>query len=642
MWKPKSISFTNLFSHEETVYFFKQNELDLLIGINSDKNGCSSNGSGKSALIEAITLAVTGEVYRDISRTHFIRNGEKQCIVIFNLMHSVTKQNFRIERVFFNNSKSATVRLFLIDNDVEREQTQLTNPNEANKFIFTILGISKSDFLNYYVIGQGNNDNFFSAGDTGQKAVIARFSNYTQIDLVIDKLKSDVGVLQDEVKPIQSQLDKVDAVIEHLKEEIENANSTFEEDKKQKINSKQEQVDKLKNSSEDIKTKLSANNLKLIEKQSKLVTLKVNKKDVSQLKLKLADLKTELADLKTEQREIERTLIDLNKQSGKVLNCPKCGEAFIPESELEPEEVADMIELTKQLESEGEINIDKKESQIQGCKDKIDLENENDSKIRVLNNEINSFEEIKMNYEEQLSSNEKRIKNLLIEIQEVTKQKPKSSISEFKSKLEVQKSEKSKLEIQIKDFENQIREKEFFQFHFSNKGFKTFLANKSLKSIQDTTNYYLEKIGSNLQLYISGYKQLKSGEIRDKIEVFVLTDGAFQTLFGAYSGGEKCRVIVCTTVAIQFLINNNSETGGLDLLVFDELNFLDAEGQKEVVDTFDKLNTTSVIVLHHMDSIPYKNKTYIQKQNKISKIVEIEEPKMTLQKLDRKLLKANK
>jgi len=635
VWYPDSIAFTNLFSHKQTTYHFKHNEMDLILGLNKDGNGSDSNGGGKSTLAEAINLAITGEVYRKVSKTEFIRRGQKECIVIFTLHHSVTQEIFRIERQFFNNSKSNVVRLFEQPKfgELEKELTKMTNSNEANKYIFTKLGISKEDFLNYYVIGQGNPNSFFALNDAGQKAVIARFSNYDRIDSVLNQLKIDVDKLNENLEEQKTGLFAVQSIIEHLNAEISEQKTQFEQIKKEKLQEKSIEIDDLKQEILNAEEKINNQVQKEIKSKAELKTLELKVKNVDKLKAKLSEIK-QLQEVKRQElKEIEATITDLNKQSGKALECPKCKTVFIPDSDLNPAEVAEMLKeveamKTIAIKQENEIYIS-----INDIREQINQQSEIASQVRIKNNEIKSFIDIKNNYQNQLENKNKRLKNLLADFQTIKSSKPNNSILTFKSKLELQKQSEKSFENQIKLIEEQIQEKQFFQYHFGKSGLKTYLANKSIKAIQDVTNYYLEKLGTNYQVQLSGYKVLKSGEVRDQITTKVIADGIEETLFNAYSGGEKERIDACGSVAINFMINNSAETGGLNLIVFDERSWLDSTGQRELVNTLSKIQMTCILVLHHVDNLPYKNKTYIEKRNKISSIIDYKEPVIDVDKL---------
>ncbi len=622
MWLPIDITFKNLFSHIDTKYTFKTGELDLLLGKNVDNVGANSNGSGKSTIIEAITLAATGEVYRDVNKKEFIRTGAKECSVDWNLIHSVSKKHFRIERIFFNNTKSSVIRLY----EDGEELIHMTNPNEANKYIFTKIGISKVDFLNYYVIGQGNDNSFFTSGDIKQKEVIARFSNYEQVDKVIDTLKIELNEVNLELQKKGIIVDKIQTVIDLYEEEINNASQQFQTEKTEKLEAKQQQIDKVNASITSTTEKLQSNQDKIVEKTKVKNKLILKQTSTEALDLKLKDLKQQLAALKEDKREVNKVIAELTNLSYSALKCPKCDETFIPESDLSVEVVKEALVDSEEVLKQTETEINEIESQIESTQEEISDQKYIKSQINIIQQELNSFDDIKTNYEDQKVDFESRLKTYLSELQLIKKSKPDDSIKDINSKLEVQKAEHDQVQLQINEITEKRDEINLFLFHFGKTGFKTYLANKSIKSIQDVCNYYLDKLEMNLQVVISGYTVLASGDLRDKIEITVINDGQTKGLINKYSGGERSRIDLCGVIAVNFLINNNSETGGLDLLIFDETGYLDAKGQEEVIKALDKVGSTSILVLHHIESVPYRNKTYVEKRNKISRIVEYDEP----------------
>ncbi len=622
MWIPIDIRFKNLFSHIDTKYVFKTGELDLLLGRNVDNVGANSNGSGKSTIIEAITLAATGEVYRDVNKKEFIRTGAKECSVDWNLVHSVSKEHFRVERIFFNNTKSSIIKLY----EDGEELTHMTNPNEANKYVFTKIGISKVDFLNYFVIGQGNDNSFFTSGDIKQKEVIARFSNYEQVDKVIELLKIQLAEENTDLYKKQVAIGKVQTVIDLYEGEIADASNLFETDKQEKLDSKQQQIDKVNASIISVEDKIQSNENKKTEKTIVINKLRAKEIKTEALDLKLKDLKQQLTNLKEEKREANKVITELTNLSYSALKCPKCGETFIPESDLSVELVKDTLTDANTVLETMQQEFDETEVAIDKINEEISDQKYIKSQINIIQQELNSFEDIRLSYEEQKFDFESRLKTYLSEFQLIKKSKPDDSIKDINSKLEIQKAERDQIQLQIDEITEKRDDTNLSLFHFGKTGFKTYLANKSIKSIQDVCNYYLDKLEMNLQVVISGYTVLANGDLRDKIEITVINDGQTKGLINKYSGGERSRIDLCGVIAVNFLINNNSETGGLDLLIFDETGYLDAKGQEEVIKALDKVGSTSILVLHHIENVPYRNKTYVEKQNKISRIVEYTEP----------------
>ena len=76
--------------------------------------------------------------------------------------------------------------------------------------------------------------------------------------------------------------------------------------------------------------------------------------------------------------------------------------------------------------------------------------------------------------------------------------------------------------------------------------------------------------GVDISVLINGFTILKSGEVREKIDVFISNDGMTAENFMGHSGGERGRVMLAGVLGIQHLINLSSNGGGLNLLLLDE------------------------------------------------------------------------
>jgi DNA repair exonuclease SbcCD ATPase subunit len=111
--------------------------------------------------------------------------------------------------------------------------------------------------------------------------------------------------------------------------------------------------------------------------------------------------------------------------------------------------------------------------------------------------------------------------------------------------------------------------------------------------------------------------------LREKITSNILRDGFQEGSFFKFSGGEKSRIEIATISGLQQLINFNTNSGGLDILMIDEiLESVDGKGIQLIAKSANKLNKTIGLITHV--NVPsesdYKIVT-IEKRNQISKII---------------------
>ncbi len=187
--------------------------------------------------------------------------------------------------------------------------------------------------------------------------------------------------------------------------------------------------------------------------------------------------------------------------------------------------------------------------------------------------------------------------------------------SKAKYEKELEEAENNKNEIAAKLNTLKTQEATFIEF-------KTYLANAKISAISQITNDFLEAIGSDIRVNLSGYTILKSGKVRDKISVSLIRDGIDCGSFDKFSAGEKCRVELASVLALHKLSNVNCEEGkGLNLLVIDEI--LDCTDETGLANVFKALNDTQVtalVVSHGNIAENYPNRLVVTKQNGVSTI----------------------
>lgn len=619
MWIPLSIRFTNLFSHGETEFHFKRNEMQLLLGENKDEEGANSNGAGKSTIIESISLALNGTVYRDINKDQFIRTGQESCLVSFELKNSITNDVLHIYREFWAGTKTSVLNLKINGKPLKEFDSKNKLKRSAQDYIYELIGIDRENILNHFIIGQGNENSFFDSTDTKQKEVISRFSNYNKIDKIVEKIKEDIKEAEQDTYRISGSLESKESSRYDLLQIISELESSdeYEENKKQLQEELESLLQRVANGTEKI------NNLErtVVSSKQAIAVLKKElnvKDDINTLNKKLRETKT----LRDSQEEVLNDLKEIKGQlairTGKIIACPKCSFQFIPNDDMTAKEVKESKEYTENEIKIANDNLIKHNALIEKYKKQIQKiekiqEDQNTLDNRVLR--LNELREQEKEILEKLISKKSEIKNLQKGIN-------KKLIQEQKDKLTV-------LENQIKNLEKEqddlVMKKESLQFHrFSfEKQFKTYICNKTIKTIQDLTNFYLQRFKISMRVLISGYSILKSGELRDKMQIWVIKEGNQKVLFKSLSGGEKSRIALCGIISLQKLINNACENnGGFDLLAIDEfLQGLDESGIKEVLQILEESKLTSLLVLHHVGQIYVKNRVVITKENGISKIL---------------------
>jgi len=268
-------------------------------------------GSGKSSILDAMTLALYGKVERAANNTQGIMNhAENQLSVsfTFELENGEHKKRYRVERSFKRTDeirvKHSASRLL-----EEGEETVVLadKANEVNEKIHHLLGITIDDFTRAVVLPQGKFAEFLSLKGSERRQMLQRLFNLEQYgDTLAKKLKKrlqhskttlqerlaeQTGLGDASKEAVKAQKEAVIKIQNELKEkekEFESVTKAFEEkrqiwnlqlerdallDKKRKLDedkaSFEELEYKLKMADEAERLKPYANQVKDLEEEKK-------------------------------------------------------------------------------------------------------------------------------------------------------------------------------------------------------------------------------------------------------------------------------------------------------------------------------------------------------------------------------------
>lgn len=619
MWNPIKIEFENLFSHRHSEYTFKNGKCVVIFGENRTDRSLDNNGAGKTTLFEAICIGLTNESLRSIKKDEFINEGADSCKIVFELYNPVKEMRLVIIRQFFRGNKSTKVELY--ENDVQN--TQVVSVLEANKRVLELLGISKEDLLRYYIISQDNHYTFFTASDVEKKEIMNRITSADMIQPAIDELKrrfAEVDAELDESSEKSLQIStKIDTLEEQKRELIENDNTA------ERITDLKHDILQYQNDIKDRQDKRKEYNELLHTLQSKLKTLG-SEVDTSKLYAQRKDLHTKLNNAETELSESKRVKSKIERELDGKVKCPDCGSEFLSKSDLglsykevmqlKKESEAEIAEIEKQIES---LN-----KQITEVTKEISTAEEQSEKRATLKQRIENGTRKIANLDHEDELNDKDIARCNSEIEKLTKQKKENTaIANIDKKLKQLDAERKEQNKKHKEIEARYEMISFWQFNMGKSGFMTYLANRSVKIIEGITNSYLRKFGVDISVIINGFKVLKSGEVREKIDVFVTNDGITAKPFMAKSGGERGRVMLAGVLGIQHLINMSTDGRGLNFIALDEsFSGMDATGQENVIKILEQMGITIMVITQNVsDGFNNENTLKVVKENGVSRYI---------------------
>lgn len=618
MWNPISIEIHNLFAHKNSTYEFKNNTCTVIFGDNKDDKGLQNNGAGKTTLFEAVCIALTNESLRGLKKESFINREADDCKIIFWLENSAMKMKLRIERQFFRGSKPAKIAIY----ENGELNSQIVSVNEANKRVLELIGISREDLLRYFIISQDNHYTFFTASDSEKKEIMNRITSADMVNPVIEQLDLKFKEKDAEYKQINDEIgklsDKRELLEEQKKEVLANDNTVYEI--KRITESKETAEEVIRDKKNDI-----ANYKKCIAELDKELS-DIVLTDVTELVKKKKKIQSECDDLESELLNNKKLLKKLKNELGLTITCPHCQKEFIPESQLNlsPEEIREVIGQLNKETSVLSSKLEKREKSLEKVKKDILRAEEQKEEMDNLSYEKNKQQRRINNAQETIKEMQDSIDIYDKQIAELKrKKKDNKLLNSLNERIADCGKQIDELVNRLQPIADEIDMIKFWQFNMGKNGFSTYLANKSIKIIEGITNSFLRKFGVDISVLINGFKFLRSGEVREKIDVFVLNDGITAEQFMSKSGGERGRVTLAGILGIQHLINLSTNGRGLNLLLLDEVfPGIDAMGQEKIIKVLETLGVTIMLITQNVsESFNNENTLYVVKSGGESRYV---------------------
>lgn len=167
-------------------------------------------GSGKSSILDAMTLALYGNVERAANNTHGIMNhaeNELSVSFTFELMNAAGKKRYTVERTFKRSDewrvKTAISRL--IEEGSERV-VLADKARDVDERVKQLLGLEMKDFTRAVVLPQGKFAEFLSLKGVERRQMLQRLFNLERYgDELNEKLKTKLATVMANLDAIRAE-----------------------------------------------------------------------------------------------------------------------------------------------------------------------------------------------------------------------------------------------------------------------------------------------------------------------------------------------------------------------------------------------------------------------------------------------------
>lgn len=448
-------------------------------------------GSGKSSILDAITLALYGNIARDSKEFINTETDKGEVNFQFQILDGKIRRTYILERGIKRKKNGGIETSVARIMEIEGEEITVLaeGVTNVNNEVVKIIGLNASDFTRSVVLPQGKFSEFLKLTGKQRRDMLERIFNLEQYGKnIIEKISSqkkkydakriDIegqlkgyeDITEERYKQETKQLEELLEKEKELRKEINKLNKEYEENKKiwdlqeelkgyqttkKALEEKKEEIDKyrdkFKNANKANLLKPYIENLKSIEEK------------IAENKLKLEKLEKELPEVNNKLQEIEekyeKALKDKEEIPNLKIKIENCKEA----EELEKDSLNLKAEI-KDLEEIYVNNCKAKEEKTE-LLDKLKTERrEIQSKIKEIEKhlekkyiESNVREGIEEAYRlqkdmEKASLDKKENKESIVQLSKV--------IESNRSKLKEEINKKEKIEIELNKFLEKIKELE--------------------------------------------------------------------------------------------------------------------------------------------------------------------------------------
>jgi len=572
----------------------------LITGVNLDNQSCAvSNGSGKSAIWDALVWCLYGRPIRDIGPDDVAHNKEKgECRVWLRLTDDTGKE-WKIERTRKDRQNSLT--LVREGEDVSGRTATISQTKIDN-----LLSFDFKSFVASVIFGQ-DTIKFTRLTDAEKKSVLETLLGLEIYNAACMEARQSITS------------NKV--MIEMAKSSYANAKSRYFDlvhrikEYRGKYKSERKEVKKrIRNLRLSIKRKIKR--VKLGKRAyeirlEKIDGLKDRLSRAQTIKAKIQELNNRISELHYEAKDAMKNRVLVNLPDSK---CVLCGQEL---SNLKSKKTTRLN--YKYKLNELKISI----SRVKDKRDELEKDGVNIKSLeRRLARMFVEGDELKKYVDGEMGiviSLKAQMKNL--------KESPifsASALKELKIQARQAKKEFYAHKHDAVKIERKISILRYWEKAFGPSGIRSYLLDDVVPFLNRRANRYSSIMtDGDMHIEFSTLTRLKSGDVVDKFNVEVTNKHGAKTYHGN-SAGERQRIDLCIALALKDLAHSRG-TGKIDLMVCDEVfEKLDEAGSAKVItllnEEVDNFGTCFVIT-HNENLKPFfSNRITLTKKNGITSL----------------------
>lgn len=581
-----------------------QRGMVLVEGNNRDDESASSNGTGKSTLVDAIVWCLYGVT------THEPHSAEgddvvnetvgKNCEVSVELNASDRRYVVTRRRAWKRGGKAAQLQLQSGSDDMTKGVMRDTQDS-----IEKLIGMSVSTFRQSCVFGQGKAYRFSRLSDSDKKAVLDEMLGSEIYAIAAEKAGERAA-------QTERDLDKADGVLERACSALVDAKTHLA-----KIRAKAEHDELARQAERE-------------ELQRELATIEREWTKLGEPE-DMAALRAEASYAKVEEAKVNRVIQEIRDVIVKART--NLDRLKAERSKLAKMEGAECL-LCKQDVGSDHVHkqTEKLDAEIRKCDATISVQDERkrdgELRLRSVRERAASADEAIAEAKERSHARE-RLKDKLDAIQEKISRQDKTAdwaglIEEEKAQIrELVELRNSKRKLKVKH-KRELAQLRFWQAGFGTKGLRSLLLDSVLPYLNAKLEVYSNALtAGNIAVEFRTQRELKGGGLKEDFHVHV-SNAHGATKYYMNSVGERAKVDIVVGLALQDMAASRSRVP-VNVAFFDEVfDGLDEKGIDRAVQVLSELKRESAFVITHNDGLKafFQKRIVVVKEDGISRLEE--------------------
>ncbi|EOF9313068.1 AAA family ATPase [Vibrio fluvialis] len=594
--------------------------LVLIQGENLDDSSQNSNGAGKSTIVEALQWAIFNETARgDTGDSVVNRKAGKDCRVLVQLVDGEREYNIIRHR----KHKEQKNRVLLLDVTNREDVVDLTlgTDKATQDEITKIIGCSSDVFRAAIYSGQESQIDLPNLTDKHLKTIVEEAAG-------IDKMQLAHRIARDRYAVVKATLGEEEHRLSLLLAKKESVEQTIEDLRNKSSNHETHIAESIK--------RLEAQALEYAE-QAKALAAELKKSNEEALKAELAEVTDRIAGVKHEQehhRELMKAVSDAERELSMVKRDFESGRTDATELKARLENV--MSEIGTKCDSCGhditEDSISSRRAAIEeNLKAKIASAKESGLNAKKLENMLSEARKALSEHEASMTDISKEVErqkaiqreldawakkrsNVDLAVKDAKTAKAKiddvkasenpylKMITEQSAMLDESERKIIAQETVVKQSKAALQTAGCVVDVFSPAGIRAHILDTVTPFLNDRTALYLGTLSDgNISAVWNTQSKTGKGEIREKFEIAV-SSATGGSSYKSLSGGEKRKVRLATTLALQDLVSSRASKP-IELWIGDEIDdAVDVSGLERLMTVLEekaKEKGTVLIISHN-------------------------------------------